>query len=110
MDDMSKLDVDEIDEVTSTPEQKHDINMEILELIKYRQKRKWYSTVGIVVIFLFMLSCMFGFIMGGMELPGEWKEILLVMLGAFVGSFTKVIDFWFNNSESDNKLLESAND
>ena len=48
--------------------------------------------------------------MGGMELPGEWKEILLVMLGAFVGSFTKVIDFWFNNSENDNKLLESAND
>ena len=62
---MSKMEVDEIDEVTSTPEQKHDINMEILELIKYRQKRKWYSTVGIVVIFLFMLSAMFGFIMGG---------------------------------------------
>ena len=110
VDDMSKMEVDEIDEVTSTPEQKHDINMEILELIKYRQKRKWYSTVGIVVIFLFMLTCMFGFIMGGMELPSEWKEILLVMLGAFVGSFTKVIDFWFNNSENDNKLLESAND
>ncbi len=110
MDDMSKMDVDEIDEVTSTPEQRHDINLEIIELIKYRQKRKWYSTVGIVVIFVFMLACMFGFIGGGRELPAEWKEILLVMLGAFVGSFTKVIDFWFNNSENDNKLLESAND
>jgi len=40
----------------------------------------------------------------------EWKEILLVMLGAFVGSFSRVIDHYFNNSQAEEKLLESAND
>ena len=46
----------------------------------------------------------------GKDMTPEWKEILLVMLGAFVGSWSRVIDFWFNNSEQDNTLIESAND
>ena len=32
------------------------------------------------------------------------------LLGGFVGSFAKVIDFWFNNAEDDVKLLEHADD
>ena len=45
-----------------------------------------------------------------MDVTDGWKEILLLMLGGFVGSFAKVIDFWFNNQENDNKLLEHADD
>ena len=46
----------------------------------------------------------------GVDVVGGWKEILLLMLGGFVGSFAKVIDFWFNNAEDDVKLLEHADD
>ena len=46
----------------------------------------------------------------GKDVTDGWKEILLLMLGGFVGSFAKVIDFWFNNQENDNKLLEHADD
>jgi hypothetical protein len=46
----------------------------------------------------------------GVDVQGGWKEILLLMLGGFVGSFAKVIDFWFNNAEDDVKLLEHADD
>ena len=46
----------------------------------------------------------------GKDVTDGWKEILLLMLGGFVGSFAKVIDFWFNNQENDNKLLEHAYD
>ena len=28
----------------------------------------------------------------------------------FIASFSKVVDFWFNNQENDNKLLEHADD
>ena len=40
------------------------------------------------------------------------KQVLapIVILGGFVGSFAKVIDFWFNNAEDDVKLLEHADD
>ena len=40
----------------------------------------------------------------------EWKEVLLVLLGAFVASFSKLIDFWFNNQEAENALLEASQD
>ncbi len=43
-------------------------------------------------------------------LPRYLLNTLLLMLGGFVGSFAKVIDFWFNNQENDNKLLEHADD
>ena len=38
----------------------------------------------------------------------EWKEILLVVLGAFISSYNRVIDYWFNSAERDNKLLEAV--
>ena len=38
------------------------------------------------------------------------KEILLLLLGAFIGSYNRVIDFWFNNAERDNLLIEKVDD
>lgn len=40
----------------------------------------------------------------------EWKEILLLVLGAFIGSYNRVIDYWFNSAERDNKLLEAVDE
>ena len=34
----------------------------------------------------------------------EWKEIMLLILGAFIGSYQRVIDFWFNNAEQDKEI------
>jgi hypothetical protein len=31
------------------------------------------------------------------QVSSEWKEILLLVLGALIGTFTKVIDYWFSN-------------
>ena len=42
----------------------------------------------------------------GKDVTEVGKEILLLMLGGFVGSF-KVIDFWFNNQENDNIIRTS---
>ena len=89
---------------------KHFINTQLVELIQYRQARKWYVSIAVVGIFAFILSLMIYFMAGGKDVTEGWKEILLLMLGGFVGSFAKVIDFWFNNQENDNKLLEHADD
>jgi uncharacterized membrane protein (DUF106 family) len=40
------------------------------------------------------------------EISGEWKEILLLLLGALIGSFSKIIDYWFTDTEKDKKLIE----
>jgi hypothetical protein len=37
------------------------------------------------------------------KIDGEWKEVLLLLLGAFIGSYGKVIDFWFVSKEETKK-------
>ena len=90
--------------------QKHFINVKLVDLIEYRQSRKWYVSIAVVGMFAFILALMIFFMAQGKDVTEGWKEILLLMLGGFVGSFAKVIDFWFNNAEDDVKLLEHADD
>ena len=89
---------------------KHQVNLELINIMKYRQARKCYVSLSILVIFMVVLLLMIYFIGQGKDLMPEWKEILLLMLGGFIASFSKVVDFWFNNQENDNKLLEHADD
>ena len=90
--------------------QKHFINVKLVEIMEYRQSRKWYVSISVVAIFSFILAMMIYYMSEGKDVTDGWKEILLLMLGGFVGSFAKVIDFWFNNAEDDVKLLEHADD
>jgi len=94
----------------SRQNQKHFINTKLVDLIEYRQARKWYVSISVVGMFAAILILMIYFMAQGKDVTEGWKEILLLMLGGFVGSFAKVIDFWFNNQENDNKLLEHADD
>ena len=89
---------------------KRNDNEEFMKLIMYRSQRKWYATLSIIFIFGLIITLMMGFMALGKDLTAGWKEVLLVMVGAFVGSWGKVIDFWFNNSEQDNSLIETASD
>ena len=91
-------------------DQKHWINKELVGIIQYRQQKKWQVSLIIMIIFMVVLLLMIYFIGEGRDLMPEWKEILLLMLGGFIASFSKVVDFWFNNQENDNKLLEHADD
>ena len=102
----------EIDEIDDELMQlaKNKEHEEFMKLIMYRSQRKRYATLSIIFIFGRIITLMMGFMALGKDLTAGWKEVLLVMVGAFVGSWGKVIDFWFNNSEQDNTLLETASD
>ena len=91
-------------------DQKHQINTELIGIIKFRQSKKWLISIAVVSLFSIILALMIYFMSSGVDVKGGCKEILLLMLGGFVGSFAKVIDFWFNNAEDDVKLLEHADD
>jgi len=104
MEDLKELD-DEIIQLAKNKEHE-----DFMKLILYRSQRKWYATISIIFIFGLIIILMMGFMALGKDLTAGWKEVLLVMVGAFVGSWGKVIDFWFNNSEQDNSLLETASD
>ena len=66
--------------------------------------------LSVVVVFSF-----FGVIFGighamhtDTEISGEWKEILLLLLGALIGSFSKIIDYWFKDTDHDKQLIEEV--
>ena len=102
--------IEKMKDSSSRQDQKHWINVQLVDIIKYRQQKKWQVSLIIMVIFMVVLLLMIYFIGQGKDLMPEWKEILLLMLGGFIASFSKVVDFWFNNQENDNKLLEHADD
>ena len=39
-----------------------------------------------------------------------WKELLLILLGAFVGNLNKVIDYWFSNEDRDKMLVQKMDE
>ena len=64
--------------------QKHFINVKLVELINYRQSRKWFVSIAVVGMFAVILILMIYFMGQGKDVTDGWKEILLLMLGGFV--------------------------
>ena len=88
----------------------HELNLELVEIIKYRNSKKWHLSFFLVLILFMIIFLMMAMVAVGKDVTEEWKEVLLVLLGAFVASFSKLIDFWFNNQEAENALLKAAQD
>jgi hypothetical protein len=40
----------------------------------------------------------------------EWKELLFLMLGAFIGSYGKIIDYWFSDTDKDKMLVQKMDE
>lgn len=73
--------------------------------------------VGRVIMSFIIVLSFFGVIVGighamhtDTEISGEWKEILLLLLGALIGAFGKVIDHWFKDSDKDKLLIEKMSE
>lgn len=71
---------------------------------------RWYITFITMVTLLAILCGVVLSIMVKADMAQEWKEILLLILGAFIGSYNRVIDFWFNNSQRDQILLQKIDE
>ena len=88
----------------------HELNLELIDIIKKRNSKKWHLSFFLVLILFMIIFLMMAMVAVGKDVTEEWKEVLLVLLGAFVASFSKLIDFWFNNQEAENALLKAAQD
>jgi hypothetical protein len=43
-------------------------------------------------------------------MAAEWKELLLLLLGAFIGSYGKIIDYWFSDTDKDKMLVQKMDE
>jgi hypothetical protein len=46
----------------------------------------------------------------GVNIQQDWNEMLLILLGAFVGNLNKVVDYWFNSEDRDKMLVQKVDE
>jgi hypothetical protein len=80
------------------------------ELLNSMMKRRWYITAMVLGGFIIIIGGIFGAIMGATPMSTEWKELLLLLLGAFIGSYGKIIDYWFSDTDKDKMLVQKMDE
>ena len=80
------------------------------ELLSSMMKRRWYITAMVLGGFMLIMGGIFVAIFDKNEISGEWKELLLLLLGAFIGSYGKIIDYWFSDTDKDKMLVQKMDE
>jgi hypothetical protein len=80
------------------------------ELLGSMMKRRWFITAIVLGGFMVIIMGIFGSIIGQTQISGEWKELLLLLLGAFIGSYGKIIDYWFSDTDKDKMLVQKMDE
>ena len=80
------------------------------DLLANMMKRRWYITALVLGGFMLIIGGMFFAILSKSEIAGEWKELLLLLLGAFIGSYGKIIDYWFSDTDKDKMLVQKMDE
>jgi len=68
--------------------------------------RRFLLTIIVIITFCIIILGILLSIHTNTEVAGEWKELLLLLLGAFIGSYGKIIDYWFETTKKDDKDKE----
>lgn len=75
------------------------------ELLNQMMSRRWMITLTVLLTFMFLALGILFSIRTEASVSGEWKELLLLMLGALIGSYGKIIDYWFSDTDKDKMLV-----
>ena len=80
------------------------------QLLNQTMSRRWGITAIVLLTFLFIVAGIAMAIESKSPLDQEWKEILLLLLGAFIGSYGKIIDYWFSDTDKDKMLVQKMDE
>jgi hypothetical protein len=80
------------------------------QLLSSMMKRRWFITAIVLGGFMIIIGGIFLAIFQNIESSGEWKELLLLLLGAFIGSYGKIIDYWFSDTDKDKMLVQKMDE
>ena len=80
------------------------------DLLNAMMKRRWYITALVLGSFVIIIGGIFAAITAKTPASAEWKELLLLMLGAFIGSYGKIIDYWFSDTDKDKMLVQKMDE
>ena len=80
------------------------------DLLNSMMSRRWYITALVLGSFVIIIGGIFAAITSRTPASAEWKELLLLMLGAFIGSYGKIIDYWFSDTDKDKMLVQKMDE
>ena len=72
--------------------------------------RRWLITLIVLITFMFTTFGILISIHVDTAVGQEWKELLLLLLGAFIGSYGKIIDYWFSDTDKDKMLVQKMDE
>ena len=79
-------------------------------MLQTMQSNRWKITLLILFTFFFIIFGINMAVMFKIEIAENWKEMLLILLGAFVGNLNKVVDYWFNSEDRDKMLIQKVDE
>jgi len=66
-------------------------------MLQQMQANRWKITMIVLFLFFFIIAGINSAVFFGVSIEENWKEMLLILFGAFVGNLNKVVDYWFNS-------------
>ena len=79
-------------------------------MLQQMQSNRWKITGIVLFLFFFIIFGINMAVMFKIEIAENWKEMLLILLGAFVGNLNKVVDYWFNSEDRDKMLIQKVDE
>ena len=80
------------------------------DLLNQMMSRRWYITAMVLGGFMLIIGGIFAAIVTNTQVAGAWKELLMLLLGAFIGSYGKIIDYWFSDTDKDKMLVQKMDE
>lgn len=79
-------------------------------MLQQMQSNRWRITTIVLFLFFFIIFGINVAVLFKLQIAENWKEMLLILLGAFVGNLNKVIDYWFNSEDRDKMLIQKVDE
>lgn len=79
-------------------------------MLQQMQSNRWKITAIVLGLFTLIIVGINAAVFFGATIAEDWKEMLLILLGAFVGNLNKVIDYWFNSEDRDKMLIQKVDE
>jgi ABC-type lipoprotein release transport system permease subunit len=80
------------------------------KLLLSMMNRRWLMTLIVLITFMAIAVGILLSIHTNSVVSGEWKELLLLLLGALIGSYGKIIDYWFSDTDKDKMLVQKMDE
>jgi hypothetical protein len=79
-------------------------------MLQQMQSNRWKITLVVLFLFFFIIAGINSAVFFDVTIKESWKELLLILLGAFVGNLNKVVDYWFNSEDRDKMLIQKVDE